>query len=203
MDFAAKTKKQHLGFFLNLIALGLFFPGIFMTMFKFDMEMMVNVSNSLLTAPLVGKELSIMATVETLWQENRHVVAVLIFVFSVCIPLVKLVMVTLSYFINERQLSEKLLKVVNAIGKWSMADVFVVAVFLAVLSTNHAETSTVKNFSVFGFQLAVEISSQTLSQVGSGLYYFTGYCLLSLFGTQLMTVGHTPAPLAEASQPSS
>ena len=194
MDLASKTKKQHFGFFLNLAALGLFFPGIFMTMFKFDMEMMVNVSNSVLTATLVGKELSIMATVETLWQENRHLVAVLIFVFSVCIPLVKLVMVTLSYFIKEQNVSDKLLGVVNAIGKWSMADVFVVAVFLAVLSTNHAETSTVKNFSVFGFKLAVEISSQTLSQVGAGLYYFTGYCVLSIFGTQLMGVTKTPLP---------
>lgn len=188
MKFSPKTKMQHAGFFLNMLALCFFFPGIFLTMFEFDMEMMVILSNSELTAPLIGKELSIMATVETLWQEQRVFVALLIFIFSVCIPLIKLVMVSVAYFIHNTNLRTNLLQFVNAIGKWSMADVFVVAVFLAVLSTNHAETASVKNFSVFGFELAVEISSQTLSQVGEGLYYFTAYCLLSIAGTQLMTV---------------
>lgn len=191
----SKIKRQHFGFLLNMLALGFFFPGIFITMFEFDMEMMVLLSNSELTAPLVGKELSIMATVDTLWQEQRFFVAILIFAFSVCIPLIKLVMVTIAYFIHEQQLRAKLLNVVNAIGKWSMADVFVVAIFLAVLSTNHAETSTVKEFSVFGFQLAVEISSQTISQLGNGFYFFTTYCLLSIAGTQLMSASKVTEPV--------
>jgi paraquat-inducible protein A len=187
MAAISKTKKQHAGFFFNMLALGFFFPGIFLTMFTFDMEMMVILSSSEITAPLVGKSLSIMATVQTLWQDNRYLVAVLIFAFSVCIPLIKLVMVSIAYFIKERQVQAKLLNIVNTIGKWSMADVFVVAVFLAVLSTNHAETTTVERFSVFGFEVAVEISSQTLSQAGEGLAYFTAYCLLSMLGAQLMT----------------
>lgn len=190
----SKTKRQHFGFLLNMMALGFFFPGIFITMFEFDMEMMVLLSNSELTAPLIGKELSIMATVDSLWHEQRFLVAILIFAFSVCIPLIKLVMVSIAYFIYEPQVKAKLLDVVNAIGKWSMADVFVVAIFLAVLSTNHGETATVKEFSVFGFQLAVEISSQTISQLGNGFYFFTTYCLLSIAGTQLMSVAKIDRP---------
>lgn len=194
MHFASKTKKHHLGFGLNMLALGLFFPGIFMVMFEFDMQMMVLLSNSELTAPLVGKELSIMATVQNLWQEERLLVAVLIFVFSVCIPLIKTVIISIAYFVKEQTVANKLVNFVNIIGKWSMADVFVVAIFLAVLSTNHGETASIKTFSVFGFNLTVQISSQTLSQVGAGFYYFTGYCMLSLLGTQLMTSRKTISP---------
>ena len=66
-----------------------------------------------------------------------------------------------------------------------MADVFVIAIFLAIMSTNHAETITSEQFSVFGFKIALDISTQTLSAAGEGFYYFTAYCLLSLIGTQL------------------
>jgi hypothetical protein len=53
------------------------------------------------------------------------------------------------------------------------------------MSTNHAETSTSEQFSVFGFKIALDISTQTLSAAGEGFYYFTAYCVLSLIGTQL------------------
>jgi paraquat-inducible protein A len=75
-----------------------------------------------------------------------------------------------------------------------MADVFVIAIFLAIMSTNHAETSTSEQFSVFGFKIALDISTQTLSAAGEGFYYFTAYCLLSLIGTQLSgsVIKHQP-----------
>ena len=66
-----------------------------------------------------------------------------------------------------------------------MADVFVVAIFLAVLSTNHAETATQQQLALFGFKLDLIVSSETLSALGAGFYYFTAYCLLSLLGTAI------------------
>jgi paraquat-inducible protein A len=53
------------------------------------------------------------------------------------------------------------------------------------MSTNHAETITSEQFSVFGFKIALDISTQTLSAAGEGFYYFTAYCLVSLIGTQI------------------
>ncbi|MCF2948785.1 paraquat-inducible protein A [Paraglaciecola aquimarina] len=176
---------KHLGFGLNIIALGLFFPGILLTMFKFDMEMKAMLSGSSLTSTLIDKELSIMATVQELWDDQRLLVAGLIFAFSVCIPLLKTLLLTFAYFIKTQELAKKLIGLVNVIGKWSMADVFVVAIFLAILSTNHADTSTAQNVSVFGFNIAIEISTQTLSNAGEGFYYFVGYCLVSMIGSQL------------------
>ncbi|MFT4808159.1 MAG: paraquat-inducible protein A [Paraglaciecola sp.] len=176
--------KKHIGFAFNIIALGLFFPGILLTMFSFNMEMAANLSGSALTSSLINKELSIMATVSELWEDQRLLVAALIFAFSVCIPLLKTILLCFTYFTKSLQIEKRLINFVGAIGKWSMADVFVIAIFLAIMSTNHAETSTTEQFSVFGFQIALDISTQTLSAAGEGFYYFTAYCVLSLIGTQ-------------------
>jgi uncharacterized paraquat-inducible protein A len=176
--------KRHLGFALNIGALALFFPGILLPMFAFNMDMAAALNTSVLSSTIVDKELSIMATVEELWNDQRLLVAGLIFLFSVCIPLLKTSVVTLAYFIKDSVREKKLLSFVAAIGKWSMADVFVIAIFLAIMSTNHAETTTSEQFSVFGFKIALDISTQTLSAAGEGFYYFTAYCVLSLIGTQ-------------------
>ena len=189
-----KNYKKHLGFAFNIIALGLFFPGILLTMFSFNMEMTANLSGSALSSSLIDKELTIMATISELWEDQRLLVAALIFVFSVCIPLLKTILLCFAYFTKSLQIEKRLINFVGAIGKWSMADVFVIAIFLAIMSTNHAETSTSEQFSVFGFKIALDISTQTLSAAGEGFYYFTAYCLLSLIGTQLSgsVIKHQP-----------
>jgi paraquat-inducible protein A len=177
--------KKHLGFAVTLLSLGLFFPGILLTMFKLDMGMAVDVSGSILSSTLVNKELSLMATIQELWQDQRFFVAVLIFLFSVCIPILKTLILSLAYFTQNRMLESRLVSFVRSIGKWSMADVFVVAVFLAILSTNHADTASTQTISIFGFKILFEVSTQTMSAVGEGFYYFSAYCLFSMLGTQI------------------
>jgi hypothetical protein len=186
--------KKRIGFALNIIALGLFFPGILLTMFSFNMEMAAKLSGSNLTSSLIDKELSIMATVSELWEDQRLLVAALIFTFSVCIPLLKTLFLCFAYFTKSLHVEKRLINFVAAIGKWSMADVFVIAIFLAIMSTNHADTTTSEQFSVFGFKIALDISTQTLSAAGEGFYYFTAYCVLSLIGTQFASSAIKPVP---------
>ncbi|MDO6692105.1 paraquat-inducible protein A [Aliiglaciecola sp. 3_MG-2023] len=181
--------KRHIGFALNILAIALFFPGILLPMFSLDMDLAASLGGSSLGSNIVDKELSIMATIDELWQDQRILVATLILLFSVGIPLIKTTMVCFAYFQTGTKLERIFLSVVSSIGKWSMADVFVVAVFLAILSTNHAETTDSHNFAVFGFKMSLEISTQTLSNVGQGFYYFTGYCVLSLLGTHFAIKG--------------
>ncbi|MFC3094437.1 Paraquat-inducible protein A [Alteromonas sediminis] len=180
---------RHLGFALNISALGLFFPGILLPMFSLNMELIAAVGKAAIDSPLVSKELSIMAAVQELWQDDRLLVSALIFFFSVVIPLLKALIVSVAYFQPNVQRERRLVGFVSNIGKWSMADVFVVAVFLAVLSTNHAETSATHELIVFGFRMAIEVSTQTLSMVGQGFYFFLAYCLVSLAGTHLYCLG--------------
>ena len=177
--------KKHLGFLFNIAALFLFIPGIILPMFSLKMDMSATLSNASLSSNIIDKQLSLLETIQELWLDERVFVAILIFLFSVCIPLFKTTLICWSYAKRNSPLEKKLLNFVAAIGKWSMADVFVVAIFLAVLSTTHAETSDQQNFSMFGFNIDILISSETLSAVGLGFYYFAGYCLLSLLGTQL------------------
>ncbi|PAJ72235.1 Paraquat-inducible protein A [Pseudoalteromonas sp. NBT06-2] len=177
--------KKHIGFVLNIAAILLFIPGIILPMFTLNMDMAVNVANTSLSSDLVNKKLSLIQTIQELYQDDRIVVTVLLSLFSIGIPIIKSLSVSFAYFIRNTQLEYKIYDFVSKIGKWSMADVFVIAVFLAVLSTNHAETASNQQIVVFGFKMELLISSQTLSAVGQGFYYFVGYCLLSLLATQI------------------
>ena len=177
--------KKHIGFSLNMLALSLFIPGIILPMFSLTMEMTANISGSNLSSDFINKELSLLTTIQELWQDDRILVATLIMIFSICIPLIKTCLVSWAYYKKNTEIEGEIINFVAKIGKWSMADVFVVAIFLAVFSTNHAETVNSKQISVFNFKLNLLISSETLSVVGVGFYCFTAYCLLSLLGTQI------------------
>lgn len=177
--------NKKLGFTINILALLLFVPGIILPMFSLSMEMAANVSGSNLSSTLIDKELSLINTIEELFSDNRIFVGLLILIFSICIPVIKTCLVSFAFWKREKAIEKKIINFVSSIGKWSMADVFVVAIFLAVLSTNHAETSDQQQLAIFGFKLNLTVSSETLSMVGEGFYYFTAYCLLSLLGTHL------------------
>ncbi|MCC2604908.1 paraquat-inducible protein A [Planctobacterium marinum] len=181
--------RQNLGFALNLIALGLFVPGILLPMFSLDMELLANLGNSALTASLVDKQLSILGTVDELWQDQRFLVGFLILFFSVIIPVLKTFLVAIARFCRTPGTQQKLSALVSNIGKWSMADVFVVAIFLAVLSTDHSSTSSQQEINMGLFKVSFELSSQTLSNVGPGFWYFTGYCIVALAGTLIFQHG--------------
>jgi len=180
---------KHLGFYFNLVALFLFFPGVFLPMLSLNMNITAQIGGQSLTKELMNKELSLLGTIQELWQDERLFVAGLIFVFSIVIPLIKALLVLLAYLTRSIQLEKSIIDFVSKIGKWSMADVFVVAIFLAILSTNHAETESQQTLAIFGFKLDLIISSETLSVVGNGFYFFTAYCLVSLLGTQFSQRG--------------
>ncbi|MDO6559106.1 paraquat-inducible protein A [Paraglaciecola chathamensis] len=183
--------KQHVAFALNIIAIGLFIPGITLPMFALNMEMSALLNAAGISSTLIDKELSILNTVQELWEGERFLVAALIFLFSVCVPILKTILMSLTYFTRNINVRRNLSQFVSAIGKWSMADVFVVAVFLAILSTNHADTLSQETLTLFGFTLGIDISTQTLSAVGDGFFYFVGYCLLSLLASHIATSPYT------------
>ena len=178
--------QKHFGFALTIVALTLFFPGILLPMFSLNMELAGALSGASMATELVDKELSIIGTVSQLFEDDRYLVSILIFVFSVVIPLLKTGLVSTVYFSKKPQVQKKIASFVATIGKWSMADVFVVAIFLAVLSTNHAESTERHELSFLGMSLDLEISTQTLSSIGTGFYFFTAYCLISLLGSQML-----------------
>jgi paraquat-inducible protein A len=101
-------------------------------------------------------------TILKLFSSGNVVLGFLILLFSIVLPLAKVgLMLFASY--TSGPVHERAVKVVKAVGKWSMADVFVIAVLLAL-------------FAIDGDKL-------TDAKTGPGLYFFTAYCLLSMWAS--------------------
>lgn len=175
---------KHLSFFLNLVAIGLFVPGILLPMFSLNMELQIQLAGGNIASELINKELSLIGTIEELWQDQRLLVAILIFMFSIAIPVIKSLLMLWAYLKKHTPIEKAIYRWLSIVGKWSMADVFVVAIFLAVLSTNHGQTQADEQLIIFGFKLNFLMSNETISQVGVGFYYFTAYCVVSLLASQ-------------------
>ena len=193
--------KQKLGIALMLVAIGLLIPGVtkpvlilngtvdkaelvelgmktladspdipnFMTSLVEQLVSQLDITGEL---PAYNKTRSILGTVQELYDGQQWLVAFLIALFSIIVPVVKsLLMIFSSMMIDKASAVSD--KIVRFISKWSMADVFVVAIIVAFLAAN-ATQHTEKLFSLE-------------AQFGEGFYYFLGYCLLSILSTQLMS----------------
>ena len=102
--------SKHLGFFLNIAAICLFVPGVILPMFSLSMEVTANLGASNLTSELINKELSLLATIKELWQDQRILVASLIFAFSIIIPVMKCFLVIWAYFSRNYNIEKKLIR---------------------------------------------------------------------------------------------
>jgi len=121
------------------------------------------------TVVLQYESKSIVGTAERLASAGNLTVAGLLFLFSAVIPVAKLLLSFVALSGAGDGLRRVALHTIRFIGKWSMTDVFVVAILLAFFST--------------------ESKSFTDASVGPGLYFFAGYGLLSLLGGQVLLRG--------------
>jgi len=117
---------------------------------------------------------SILGTAQTLWQDGNHLVAFLIVFFSVFVPALKLVLLASSFVF--KRLAKQLALSSGFLSKWSMADVFVMALIIAFLA--------IKASSGDSALLQTEIKLE------NGFYFFLGYCLLSIASSQLLAKVH-------------
>ncbi len=126
------------------------------------------------------KTRSIWGTVTELYRSGNHLVALLVVSFSVIVPVIK-ILLTLSAMLVRPVLAAKLHWCSGALSKWSMADVFVVALIISFMAGDASA----------GMGDLVT----THAQLGSGFWFFVGYCLLSLLGHSL---SHRPQPAVTA-----
>ena len=119
------------------------------------------------------KTRSIIGTAQELYNNGHLPVAVLIVVFSVGVPSLKALLLVILNFSKREKMRSVLMTVSNAISKWSMADVFVIAIFIAYLAGNGIQESR----GLVDFK----------ATLGVGFWYFLGYCLVSILGTQILT----------------
>lgn len=122
--------------------------------------------------PVIGEVIlkyevkSVLTTIGTLAKSNNYLIAFLVALFSVVTPLAKLIVAVAVLQRRWPGWHQRGLDFIKAIGKWSMADVFVVAVLVAYFAASSDEFSE--------------------AHVGIGLYFFAAYCVLSQLATQVL-----------------
>ena len=105
---------------------------------------------------------AILDTVHSLWQVGNRFPAGLILLFSVLIPAFKLAVPLLHFMESRHPFTRHGARLAQHLGKWSMADVFVVALLVTYLGAGKNDN--------------MHASLQT------GLYFFAAYVLLSMAG---------------------
>ena len=118
---------------------------------------------------------SIVGSVQRLYEVGSPVPATLILLFSVVVPFVKTALVGWAMFAADEARRRRTLTFVEAIAKWSMADVFVVALFITYLAAMASQTTPAQGASLVAFK----------AEFGPGFYWFAAYCVFSLASQQL------------------
>ena len=120
------------------------------------------------------QERSILGSVRNLYDVGSWIPATLILLFSVIVPFTKAGLVAWASFMTDAQKRQRTVNFVEMIGKWSMADVFVVALFIAYLAAQATQSATATGPPLVAFA----------ATFGPGFYWFTAYCLFSLASQQ-------------------
>jgi hypothetical protein len=140
---------------------------------------------------LYAQTRSIVGSVRRLYEVGSPVPATLILLFSVIVPVTKALLVAWATRLANAARRRRTLLFVEAIAKWSMADVFVVALFIAYLAAQASATPTQ------GPNAAPAMIAFT-AHFGAGFYWFAAYCLFSL-ATQQFTARIAAPAMADAS----
>jgi hypothetical protein len=120
---------------------------------------------------------SIVSAVRNLYQVGSPLPATLILLFSVVVPFAKAALVAWALFMTDVARRARTTQFVEAIAKWSMADVFVVALFITYLAAQATQTPP-------GAPESAPPLIAFTARFGPGFYWFAAYCLFSLASQQ-------------------
>lgn len=102
----------------------------------------------------------VIGSILKLFDSGDFIVAFTILIFSVLIPLLKVLAFLFVAIFMKKGFVHSIVKFFKLIGKWSMVDVFVVAIFLVYLTSNKGDVSR--------------------AEVEVGLYFFLAYVIVSM-----------------------
>jgi len=165
-----------LALILHLIAIVIWFPGVLNTVMTIEIGMSGGGGLlSFITDSLSQKKaLSIVGSVQELFDQKHYFLTFLVFFFALLVPFAKSLMLSLALALPKKKIGSLSLKIVRAVSKWAMADVFAVGLAIAFL--------TFKTNAMVGVR------------PGNGLYFFAAYVLISTAAAMLCPI-HTTASL--------
>ncbi len=145
--------------------LGLQSPFLEMFAYNYDLEIDLKITSVVFDGRTyyLYQNKSILQLITMLYNGGNYLVAVCLLLFSIVFPLFKLLSSTIVFLAPHGKYAENAVAVINKIGKWSMADVFVSAIFLAY-------------FSFANMNVGVDTGAVTLI----GTYFFLAFVVLSI-----------------------
>lgn len=147
-----------IGLLLTLASFFLLYPGITEPI----MTIKASVNMFGFKSTIFEETRSILETVESLQEAGYAAVGFMVVTFSVIIPVTK-GLIIIWVWLSPTAWRWKLIALIS---KWSMADVFVVAILVAFFTA--------------------QATAELQSSLHSGFYWFTGYCLLSILSGQFL-----------------
>lgn len=115
---------------------------------------------------------------------DLKLVGLLILLFSIVLPFIKMLLTTWYLFVERARKSKLIKTIIFYLGKWSMADVFVVAIFMSYIGFYGLLNSQLA--SMAGGSESVSIETVNYSKLSPGIIFFTLYCLFSIVMSTLI-----------------
>jgi len=109
---------------------------------------------------------------------DLKIVGIMILLFSIVVPFIKLVLSSAFLYSDNIRKSRLAKGIIYHLGKWSMADVFVVAMFMAYIGFYGIITSQLGE--IGRNQTGYAVETLNYSKLSPGALFFTTYCILSI-----------------------
>ncbi|MDP2389017.1 MAG: paraquat-inducible protein A [Acidobacteriota bacterium] len=158
------TTRNKVAVGLTLVSLGLLIPGL--TQPALTIVASIPIFNK--PTEIFRQTQNVIEAVRSLNETGNYFVAGLILLFSIIVPFIKMAMLAVILTIKAPGPRYQMYLFTRSISKWAMADVFAVGVFIA-------------------FMASIAIDNLD-AVIGTGFYYFTGYCLVSNVAFQFLSV---------------
>ena len=164
LSFFLVSKKVFLTYLHSVTLLSLIFgliSPIFMMyiLLDYNFQNIVNIKDAILQF----ESLSLLGSINKLiFVQEKYFVGGIIILFSVIFPFIKTLLSFANVFINHLSIVNKSTKLLSALSKWSMTDVFVLSIFLVYLSSVNSGISKI------------------VTQIEVGFYFFFIYVVLSI-----------------------
>lgn len=115
---------------------------------------------------------------------DLKLVGFLILLFSIILPFIKMILSVLYLYVKRIETSKVVQVVIFYLGKWSMADVFVVAIFMSYIGFYGLLNSQLEAMAQGNETIGIE--TVNYSKLSPGIIYFTLYCLFSIVMSTLI-----------------
>jgi hypothetical protein len=192
---------------LMLFCITMLVGGVLSPMLEVEVRMS-RLDATLLGSPVEFREQSLYYRSKTVLEVSRSLidmhrpamslVAVLVILFSVVFPALKMLALGVSLFRPSLLRTSRIVKLLALeLSKWSMADVMVLAIFMSFVAFNGIIESAMGGLRQVGAvqQLVIPTNSSTILP---GYYLFIGFCVASIYLSKRLERGIAARPDAES-----